>query len=195
MYRIEHKVAHIPLAQYISEYRDVERFIGCCQACERYNACWACPPFDFDTDAYLSPYSHAYIIGTKVIFDPDIRADLRGNDVIIPMTYKVIEDVRREIDPKLLALERQYPGGRALYAGTCHVCPAGQCTKRQGKPCAFPHLVRPSLEALGFNIGKSTTELLGIDLRWSQDGILPEYLTLVSGYFSKTPLLSGALNL
>lgn len=43
--------------------------------------------------------------------------------------------------------------------------------------------VRPSLEACGFDIGKTTAELFGIDLKWGTDGKLPEYLTLVCGFF------------
>jgi hypothetical protein len=43
--------------------------------------------------------------------------------------------------------------------------------------------VRPSLEACGFDIGRTTSELFGIELRWGSRGQMPEYLTLVCGFF------------
>lgn len=50
-------------------------------------------------------------------------------------------------------------------------------------PCRHPELVRPSLEACGFDIGRTTSELFGIELKWGADGKMPEYLTLVCGFF------------
>ena len=43
--------------------------------------------------------------------------------------------------------------------------------------------VRPSLEAFGFDIAKTLSELFNIELLWGKDGKLPEYLVLVSGFF------------
>lgn len=193
MYRIEHKIAHLPVSDYIRNYRDVDRFMGYCKVCDKYNTCWACPPFDYDTDEYMPPYHEAYIIGTKIGFDPETIRDHRGTDVIVPLMDKVIEEVRRLLDPQLLRLEEKHPGGHAFYAGTCHICPMGKCARRDGKPCVAPERVRPALEALGFDIGKSTTDLLSIDLKWSHDGILPDYLTLVSGFFTPQPIPSFTL--
>ena len=45
--------------------------------------------------------------------------------------------------------------------------------------------MRPSLEAIGFDISLTAKELLGLDIRWSHNGLLPEYLTLVCGIFYK----------
>ena len=36
---------------------------------------------------------------------------------------------------------------------------------------------------LCFDIGKTTQQLLGIDIKWSHNGRIPEYLTLVCGLF------------
>ena len=44
-------------------------------------------------------------------------------------------------------------------------------------------MIRPSLEACGFDIGKTVSELLHIELKWSDNGKMPEYLTLVGGVF------------
>ncbi len=52
-----------------------------------------------------------------------------------------------------------------------------------GTPCRHPEKVRPSLEAFGFDIAKTLSELFNIELLWGKDGKLPEYLVLVSGFF------------
>ena len=66
MYELTHHIVSLPTSQYIQEYRNPEKFISFCQQCERYNRCWACPPFEFNTDEYLSGYQQTYIIGTKI---------------------------------------------------------------------------------------------------------------------------------
>ena len=50
-------------------------------------------------------------------------------------------------------------------------------------PAAATSKVRPSLEAIGFDISKTAKDLLGLEIKWSQDGFIPEYLTLVCGIF------------
>lgn len=75
MYTTQHFVAKISLDDYIREYRDSERFIGYCQACDRYDPCWACPPFNFVSDGYIALYKTAYIIGSKIIISDDIIAN------------------------------------------------------------------------------------------------------------------------
>jgi len=59
-----------------------------------------------------------------------------------------------------------------------------------GKPCISPERVRPSLESLGFDVSLISAELLNIEMKWSKNGILPEYFTLVSGFFSVDEILS-----
>jgi predicted metal-binding protein len=81
-------------------------------------------------------------------------------------------------------LEEQYPGSKALFAGSCRICPTGKCKKITGEPCISPEKVRPSLEAFGFDVSRISSELLNIEMKWSQNGILPEYFTLVSGFFT-----------
>ena len=68
-----------------------------------------------------------------------------------------------------------------MFPGSCLLCPS--CTRTEGAPCLYPKKVRPSLEACGFDIGKTTTELLNIELKWGESGKMPEYITLVSAVF------------
>lgn len=82
-------------------------------------------------------------------------------------------------------MEREH-GGMALgFAGTCIYCPETEkCSRLIDQPCRHPDLARPSLESFGFDIGKTTSELFNIPLLWGKDDKMPEYLTLVCGFFT-----------
>ena len=71
--------------------------------------------------------------------------------------------------------------------GECFACPGEPCTRPEGLPCRHPERVRPSLEACGFDLERTASELFGIEMRWGRNGLLPEYLTLVCGLFHSQP--------
>lgn len=91
-----------------------------------------------------------------------------------------METERRRTDTLLLDMEKTHKG-RAFFPGSCLICQS--CTRTENKPCIYPERVRPSLEACGFDIGKTASELLHIELKWGEQGKMPEYLLLVSGVF------------
>ena len=43
--------------------------------------------------------------------------------------------------------------------------------------------VRPPLEAIGVDISMTAKDILGLEIKWSQGNLIPEYLTLVCGIF------------
>ena len=174
-YTVEEFFTELPAAEYIARFRDAERVGGYCRECPNYGQSWGCPPFGFDVGAYLTQYTTALLIATKIT--PE-RAD-------IPLTEagRLMRPERQRLEERLLGMERQHGGRAFAYVGTCLYCPEGSCTRPEGKPCRHPELVRPSLEACGFDIGKTTEELFGIGLKWGVNGCLPEYLTLVCGFF------------
>lgn len=183
MYQTTDTIAHIQATTYINAYRDVDKFIGFCKQCGEYGNCWSCPPFSFDTEEYLSGYENVLIIGTKITPDKLLLEtnDLEKNKLL---ARDILFRERVKLDASLLALEERYPSGKAFFAGVCHACKDKKCSRSSGEPCLHPELTRPSLESLGFDIGRTASDLLGIELKWSSDGTLPEYLTLVSGFFT-----------
>jgi predicted metal-binding protein len=183
-YALTHSSVKIGVKELIHAYRDTDKFLAYCRACNRYNACWSCPPFDFNADDYLTSYQTARIIGTKITLDKEAVHNHQGWDKCTKISYEIIGEVRKSLDNMLLTMEKKYPESKAFFAGSCHLCPKGECTKISGKPCISPESIRPSLEALGFDVSKISAELLNIEMQWSRDGILPEYFTLVSGFFS-----------
>lgn len=171
--------ASLPTAEYIAVYRDAKRFGACCRACPNYGQSWACPPFDFDVDKYVSTYRTALIIATKIT--PLCRT------LPLDAAERLLLPERIWHERLLLSLERRYDGRAFAYAGRCRYCPPGSCTRLTGEACRHPELVRPSLEACGFDLERTTESLLGIPLQWGEGNQLPEYLTLVGGFFHNAP--------
>lgn len=174
-YRAEDFTAELPVADYIARYRDADRFIGCCRECSNFGHSWGCPPFEYDVGQLLSRYRTALLVATKITPAEEGRPLSDAGALIRP------ERVR--LERRLLDMEERFGGRAFAYVGSCLYCPEGSCTRPDGKPCRHPELVRPSLEAYGFDIGRTASELLGIELKWGAEGRLPAYLTLVCGFF------------
>lgn len=174
-YQSEDVVAVIDRERYVREFRDVPTFEACCRQCPNYGNRWGCPPFDHDTLQDLLPYSKVMIVGIKITpLDHKMPLD------------RVYELMRPELDRanvRLLELEAQSGGMAFGFVGKCPYCGDTPCTRRDGNPCRHPDLVRPSLEAYGFNVSKTASDVLGIDMQWGKDGMMPRYLTLVCGLF------------
>ena len=76
----------------------------------------------------------------------------------------------------------------SLFEGrTTALIIATRITPAEALPCRHPERVRPSLEACGFDLERTASELFGIEMRWGRNGLLPEYLTLVCGLFHSQP--------
>ncbi len=168
------------MADYEAEYRDCQKFIEFCKVCKNYGTLWSCPPFEPDSEIDISKYKFAYILGTKVFIDERTRYSADSVEARTRLTYDILLDVRKEIDQKLLDLEKRFAGSLAFYAGSCRQCEDNICTRSQSLACTKPERMRSSLEAIGFDMGKTTSTLLGIEMKWSTDNVLPEYFTLVS---------------
>lgn len=165
----------IPAAEYIAGFRDADKFIAYCRECANYGLSWACPPFSHDVDAELSRYTMAKIIVTKI--------SPKTTDLPVGLADEFISAERKRIETKLLDEEKETGGRSFSYVGSCRHCGGRECTRLCGKPCRHPELVRPSLEAYGFDVCKTVKDLFGFDILWSTNGRLPEYLVLVTALF------------
>ncbi len=141
--------------------------------------CHACPPYDFDTDAVIRDYGNVYLLAEKITLTPEEEEQLKGMEDI--SESELFLKIRRITDHFLLAMEDEYSGSLGFFAGTCRFC--ASCSKTEELPCRYPEKMRSSLESYGFDIGKTCSELLGIDLQWIE-GEMPEYFVLVSGFFT-----------
>lgn len=174
-YSVQRFTADIAADDYIRGFRDEPRFLALCRECPNFGNSWGCPPFDFDTETELRRYRYAHLIAVKIIPEE--------SDIQLDEAQKLILPERMKLEQELLGLEKRIGGRSFAYIGKCLHCPDGACTRRCGLPCRHPEKVRPSLEAFGFDISRTLSELFGIRLLWGKDGVIPEYLTLVCGFF------------
>lgn len=179
-YSVENFTADISVDDYIERFRDERRFIGFCRECPNYGNSWGCPPFDFDTTEILRRYKNVHLIATKITpVDKTIPLD-RSQELIRP------ERIR--LERQLLEMERRHGGRSFAFVGKCLYCGDEPCARKAGKSCRHPDKVRPSLEAFGFDIGRTLSELFHIELLWGKDGTLPPYLVLVCGFFHNSTI-------
>lgn len=174
-YQAEDYTRSITVADYIAHYRDAERFAACCRECGNYNRSWCCPPFDFDVGQRLRKYENLLLVAT--VITPTQK------ELPLSESRALIRPERIRLDKQLHLLEQKYDALAASYVGSCLYCPEGSCTRSSGGVCRHPELVRPSLEAYGFDIGRTTKELFGLELLWGRDGLMPERFVLVCGLF------------
>lgn len=178
LYQAEDFTADISVDEYMLRFRDEEKFLVFCRQCRNFGRSWACPPFDFDTAGLLRKYRFAHLMATKITPAVPALPFSRVQEFILPE--------RLRIERTLLDMERKIGGLSFSYTGKCLYCSEHTCTRKQNLPCRHPDKMRPSLEAFGFDIGRTLSELFGIELLWGRDGLLPEYLVLVSGFLHNT---------
>ena len=174
-YTTEKFFADIDAKNYINEFRRTDYFIEFCQQCKNYNHRYGCPPFDDETLSIVEGYEKVRIMGVKIIPNNKQLPLSAANDLMKP--------VITEMNEELLELEKSLGGYAFGFVGTCPCCGGAPCAKISGEPCRHPDKVRPSLEAFGFDMSKTAKDLLGLEIKWSQGELIPEYLTLVCGVF------------
>lgn len=146
-----------------------------CGVCPNFGRRWGCPPLSEGELSCLRQYDHIEVWAVQ-IFPQQKRQPLGA-------AFDIINAQREVVEPQLLQLEAQRGGRAAFFTGMCRHCPERQCARIYGQPCRHPQLVRPSLEALGFDLQKVARELFDIELQWGRQGRLPEYLTILGGLF------------
>lgn len=168
-YSLERFEAETDIEHYVEHYVDIEAFLKCCKTCPSFGAVWSCPPFDFHPMSIWQAHERIRIVGYRLTFDED-RTEEGMNEAL--------REVKQKLSEELYEMEQEIPGSLSLSAGTCQVC--DRCTKPEGKPCRFPEKMRHSIESLGGNVGKTISELCGIEIEWIEEGKLPEHYVLVS---------------
>lgn len=177
-YTVEQFTADISREEYVARFRDGERFMACCRECPNYGQSWGCPPFSFDPAEYLRQWTDVRLVAVKITPAEE--------GLPLGCSQELVRPERMRVERMQLDWERRYGGRSFAYVGRCLYCDS--CTRPAGQPCRHPELVRPSLEAFGFDIGATLAELFGIELLWGHDNRLPAYLTLVSGFFHNSEL-------
>lgn len=184
-FTLTHVTATIPLEDYVRDYRDKERFMGYCKQCGQYGKRWSCPPYDFDVDAYIAGYQQVMILGTKITFDEAYRHSFATAKERNEASNEAMEAAIKLMDECHRQLEKEYPGSLSFTGAKCFLCAPEPCARLKNEPCRHPEQMRHSLESVGFDISKTASQLLGMELKWATGIELPEYLVLVTALFVK----------
>lgn len=166
-YTLEKFEKETDIKNYIERYVNIPQFLGFCEECPSYGKIWSCPPFDFDPLDVWNSYSRILISGYKITYSED-----RTEETMKEALFQVKEKLSEE----LFSLEAANPGSRSLSAGSCHVCES--CPRSKGLPCMHPETMRYSIEALGGDVGRTVSELAGIEIEWIEEGRLPRHFVL-----------------
>lgn len=185
LYRVEQTVEELPLAPLRSSCVDVEKFQGYCRACENWEKNWSCPPYPFDELALWNSYEGIMLFCRKVIFTEEALALKFQPEELGRISKALLREEQLDLLETLIRLEQDFPGSRALAAGSCAACAPLDCARKSGQPCRQPQRLRYSLEALGADVGKICRDFLHQDLVWGQDGKLPPYYLIVGALLKK----------
>lgn len=164
--------ADVDLAWYCHEFRDVPRFLDMCRQCPNYGRLWSCPPLVPAASDVFSRYGRMRLFAVRV----DVGTGVPAGDA-----SRITLPVRLACESMLVRLEKELGGTAFSYVGDCVHCPGLPCARTQGLPCRHPKKVRPSLEAHGFDLGRTADRIFGRTMLWGKDGILPEHLLIVTG--------------
>ena len=162
----------LALEDYIARFRDRERVEGYCRECMNFGRKWSCPPFG--DEGPLAGFSmEDYSMIKLLLAEVPSEGSWAGDG---------FSKAREKVDALIFEMERSTVGAYALLPGTCLLCKT--CGKSSGV-CHFPSKVRPSLEALGFDVAKTMSELFGAELEWAKDGAAPKQYRLVGALLLK----------
>lgn len=178
-YTVEPVSTEISVSQFLETYVDPPRFLSSCKECGNYGTVWSCPPYAFQPEELWRRYETLRLYGRRLIFTPAAREKRYSAQELGQVLEETLYRERDNMSEELLRLERSTPNSLAILAGSCRICKT--CTRRSGEPCRHPERVRCSIESLGGDVGRIMDELLHMPLQWIQDGMLPEYLTLMGG--------------
>lgn len=174
------RLVTLPSCEADSRFRRTECFLKACQACPNYGTLWCCPPF---SNSERPAGTHLTVMLVTIELEHTLPSGvIDSNDVIAALT-DIITDVRREPEARLLQAEKQVGGTAALFTGMCPHCAGQPCSRIEGKPCRHPDIMRPSLEALGYDLEAMSRELFDEPLQWFKDGVPPSRLNLLGGIF------------
>ena len=176
MYTLERFEKEISVPLYLEHFVNVEEFLEYCKACPNYEKVWSCPSYTFNPEDYWKEYSSLLVVAYKINFEA-------GTDE--KKSMEIMAEVKDKITEELFAMEEAYAGSVSLSAGSCSVCGKGNCTRTEGKPCRYPEKMRYSIESIGGNVGKTVSNLLGIELEWIEEGKMPSYFVLCGGLLKK----------
>ena len=161
------------LADIFKRYHHPRRFIEACRQCPNFGRQWSCPPLAEDYIESLKGYKTITVCAVEI----PVQAGTPSHKAV-----EVMEPEHPLLTDYLMRLEHETGGRAACTIGKCRLC-KDFCARLSGHPCRHPDLMRPSPEALGFDLQALLHDLFSIDLQWSSAETLPPKLYLIGALF------------
>lgn len=181
------------MQEFISNYQDIDKFLGYCKQCNNYNHKWSCPPLSFNPKTYLNQYKSIYLVAVQLNYTEDTINSLTTKEEISSFTRKTLRKTKNELATALLNLEND--STISLSSGGCSYC--CKCSRDDNKPCKHPDKMRHSLDSFGIDLGKVTEDVFNIKLLWGLDK-LPKYHVLIHALITNeiipTKTISDTIN-
>lgn len=174
--------AALSFADFDEKYRD-DAVCAACLACERYGKNWSCPPFDDgETTRLREAYDSIEIVCYQTLLN-GLPKRFSDHTEAERSKHEIFHMARSSMIRSLLTAERDRPGTRALFPGSCELCD-GDCTRAQGLACVRPSIMRSSLEAFGYDLVRLVKDLFGLEFYWTEVGEIPPYQLLIGALLS-----------
>ncbi|MDO5860992.1 DUF2284 domain-containing protein [Methanobrevibacter sp.] len=177
MSEIKKLTADVNVSEFYENYVDFEEVSKLCieeQEMLGYN--WNYPPFEFDVDEVWNTYEKLKIIAFKIDFSEEELAHT-FEEKELEFVLKRFERMKVKLMNEIYMLESEDAMG--LFLGKCNLCM--RCTREFGMPCKMPFKMRYSLESLGAYTDRVIEDLFGFEIKYAENGKLPEYLIFVGG--------------
>lgn len=158
----------------IENYHDSKRFLELCKSCSGYEKRWSCPPLSSSSTGEINKYKYVEV---TIIEIPVPSGSL------VEDAETLLKPAKKYLSDYLLNLEKERNGIASCTIGTCTLCEPQLCTRLENEPCRHPDKMRPSPEALGFNISAIMENEFGLSVKWAENGTLPDYLYLTGAIF------------
>jgi len=139
--------------------------------------------------AFVDKFKYAHILGSKMTFDDAVLENTVTPEAVNNVCRETMRYGLIKASAYLRSYERKFPGSICFLGSQCLLCGNKPCTRLKKEACRHPNDVRVSLEAVGFDLGKTTQDLLGIELKWGKPNRLPQYITLVTALFTNDATL------
>jgi predicted metal-binding protein len=182
---VDVKIAAVE-SRWLTEYENKQEIGRLCEACPAYGGKWSCPPHSPAFSQYdLNEYPYTALVLFSCVLD---QFSYTKTEYIKIKAANTI--MKSRMDRLMRGLE-QTTSGIMISNGNCRLC--NPCSKKKGEPCKKPERMRFSMEALGHNVGRITSDVFGHDILWYRDKKIPLYLSAAACLLMKEGLSESVL--
>lgn len=169
-------------AKDLLSYENKHVFDRLCRiGCVNFNKKWSCPPYSPSYSKLSDGYSNLLLILLYSYLD---QFDYIQNKYTKVRAGNVI--LKSLAERSLRHLEKIFDG-IMISNGSCRLC--RPCTLKLGKTeCKRPEKMRYSMESLGLNVIKISTDYFDHKLLWYRKKEVPLYTSVVSGLLTNSDI-------